>query len=142
MRQRHIDSGKQFHALDRRILQRLDFNRLVEMGLDRLAHKTIEPDEPFASIGFQRCVEPSRHAAAAVGRKPNEIVLLQAEFHHHIGIETNAQPRAGAERTRQMIDAHMGVRRPVVVIVLGMLIHECRRRLLLEVGRILDLLQI
>jgi hypothetical protein len=68
MRHRDVDRGIELDALYRPRLCRLDVDGFVEMGLERLAHKTIEPHRAGAAVGIQRRIEPHQDAAAAVGR--------------------------------------------------------------------------
>src|SRR5262245_55204450 len=80
------------------------------MRLQRLTHKTVEPDDAGALVGIHRRGEGNDDAAAAVGGDAHKGFGREAKLLHQRRVEPHRQPRAVAEFIRQMIDSrmHMG----------------------------------
>jgi len=123
-----VDRRIELDALDRADLRGLDLDRFIEMRLDGLAHKTIEPDDAGAAVGVLRRVEPHQDAAAALGGDPHDRVGGDAELRHQGAVEADHEPRAVAELVGQVVHAGMNVSTSAVGVgaVIGMraVVHD------------------
>ena len=105
VRHRDVDGGVELDALHRPRVRVLDVDGFVEVRLERLPHKAIEPHGAGAAVGVQRRIEPHQDAAAAVGRQAHDRVGGDAQRLHQRAVEADREPRALAGVAREMIDA-------------------------------------
>ena len=119
MRHRNIDGRQQLDAPDRVDRSALDLDRFIEMRLEGLAHEAIEPHDAGPGVALERRIEPRQHAAAALGGEAHHRVGRDPELSHQDAVEPNAEPGAGAGRTRQMVHARMHMRPPAMDMGLG-----------------------
>ncbi len=127
-----VDCRVELDPLDRPDLGPLDLHLLVEMRLQRLPYKAVEPHRAGAAVGLERRIEPRQHAAPAVGRDPHNGVDCDAERLHQRAVEANGEPDALAEIVGEMVDGGVNMDAPAVgmgAVLVGAIVHALARLL-------------
>ena len=107
MRERNISAGPQDNPINRARFNTLDTDLLVEMRLQRLAAEAVETDEPASSEAGVFGQYAREERSSTVGGQKDEIVRMEVQRVHQIGIKADAHDRPVDAVARQMV--HSGV---------------------------------